>query len=62
MLLAQWRLAKLAKRAQQVVLAAAIFDYEERILVSPEGFLPHKKITDSWVEQVRKLPFLLNSS
>ncbi|PMD44030.1 hypothetical protein L207DRAFT_552432 [Hyaloscypha variabilis F] len=51
MLSAQWRLAKLAKRAHQVVLTAAIFDYEERILVSPEGFLPHKTITDAWVER-----------
>jgi hypothetical protein len=61
MLLAQWRAAKLAKRAQQVVLAAAIFDSEERILVSPEGFLPHKKITDTWVERVFGLTLFLNS-
>jgi hypothetical protein len=62
MLGAQWRLAKLAKRAHQVVLTAAIFDYEERILVSPEGFLPHKTITDAWVERVCRLAFPLNSS
>jgi hypothetical protein len=53
--LAQWRLAKLAKRAQQVVLATAIFDYEDKILVTSEGYLPHKKITDSWIERVRKI-------
>jgi hypothetical protein len=55
MLLAQWRLAKLAKRAQQVVLATAIFDYEDKILVTAEGCLPHKEITDSWVERVSKI-------
>jgi hypothetical protein len=58
MLLAQWRLAKLARRAQQVVLATAIFDYEDKILVTPEGYLPNKKITDAWVERVRN-PFSL---
>jgi hypothetical protein len=41
-----------ARRAQQVVLAAAIFDNENRILVTPEGCLPNKKITESWVERV----------
>jgi len=55
MLLAQWRLAKLAKRSQQVVLATAIFDYEDRILVTSEGYLPNRKITDAWIERVRKV-------
>jgi hypothetical protein len=54
MLLAQWRLAKLAKRAQQVVVATAIFNYEDKLLVTAEGHLPNKKITDAWVERVRK--------
>jgi hypothetical protein len=52
MLLAQWRLAKLAKRAQQVVLTTAIFNYEGKLLVTAEGHLPNKKITDVWVERV----------
>jgi hypothetical protein len=59
-LLAQWRMAKLAKRSQQVVLAAAVFDYEDKILVTPEGHLPNKKIADSRVERVRIIPSVLH--
>lgn len=42
----------LAKRAQQVVLAVAVFDLDGRILVSAEGLLPTRKITNAWLEQV----------
>lgn len=41
-----------ADRAQQVVLACAIFDPEGRLLVTPEGLLPCRKITDSYNERV----------
>ncbi|CZR59585.1 uncharacterized protein PAC_09479 [Phialocephala subalpina] len=50
-LLAQARNARSAKRAQQVVLAAAVFDHEGKILVSPEGLLPTRKITNTWLER-----------
>lgn len=43
---------KAAKRAQQLVLAAMVFDNEGRILVSSEGSLPLRKITDAWLERV----------
>lgn len=40
-----------ADRAQQVVLACATFDPEGRIMVTPEGLLPCRKITDSYNER-----------
>ncbi len=42
-----------ATKAQQVVLAAAIFDNQGRILVSPEGLLPSEKITETFPQRVR---------
>lgn len=41
-----------ATRAQQVVLASATFDEDGRILVTSEGLLPCRKITDSYRERV----------
>ena len=41
-----------ADRAQQVVLACAIFDPEGRLMVTPEGLMPCRKITDSYNERV----------
>ncbi|KAI1472005.1 uncharacterized protein F4812DRAFT_456106 [Daldinia caldariorum] len=38
-------------RAQQIVLAAAVFDKSGRILVNPDGLLPSEKITDTYVEK-----------
>jgi NO-binding membrane sensor protein with MHYT domain len=52
MFIAQRRVIMLAKRAQQVVLAVAVFDMDGRILVSPQGLLPTRKITNIWLEQV----------
>lgn len=40
-----------ASKAQQVVLAAAVFDKHGRVLVSPDGLLPSEKITDSFLEK-----------
>lgn len=40
-----------ANKAQQVVLAAAVFDKHGRVLVSPDGLLPSEKITDSFLEK-----------
>lgn len=40
-----------AHKAQQVVLAAAVFDKSGRILVSPDGLLPSEKITDTYIEK-----------
>ncbi|KAH8677284.1 hypothetical protein BX600DRAFT_506340 [Xylariales sp. PMI_506] len=40
-----------AHKAQQVVLAAAVFDKNGRILVNPDGLLPSEKITDSYLEK-----------
>ena len=40
-----------AHKAQQVVLAAAVFDGAGRILVSPDGVLPSEKITDTYIER-----------
>ncbi|KAI0385317.1 FAD dependent oxidoreductase-domain-containing protein [Hypomontagnella monticulosa] len=44
-------------KAQQVVLAAAVFDWSGRILVSPEGMLPSEKITDTYVERTQNDTF-----
>jgi len=41
-----------ASKAQQVVLAAAVFDKQGRILVSPDGLLPSEMITDTFLEKV----------
>lgn len=41
-----------ADRAQQVVLACSTFDKEDRLMVTPEGLLPSRKITDSYIERV----------
>ncbi|KUJ12089.1 uncharacterized protein LY89DRAFT_221723 [Mollisia scopiformis] len=59
-LLAQRRILKSAKRAQQVVLATAIFDHEGKLLVTPEGRLPTQKITNAWLE--RSLNDVFNTS
>ncbi|KAL9623126.1 MAG: hypothetical protein Q9160_002640 [Pyrenula sp. 1 TL-2023] len=38
-------------RAQQLVLACAYFDENGRIMVTPEGLLPSRKITNHYVEK-----------
>jgi len=40
-----------ASKAQQVVLAAAVFDKHNRILVNPDGLIPSEKITDTFLEK-----------
>jgi hypothetical protein len=40
-----------ASKAQQVVLAMAIFDKQGRILVNPDGLIPTEKITDTFLEK-----------
>ena len=42
-----------ADRAQQVVLACATFDMDGKLMVTPEGLLPCREITDSYAERVR---------
>ncbi|MCJ1308354.1 hypothetical protein MMC25_002007 [Agyrium rufum] len=42
---------KYADRAQQVVLACATWDPEGRLMVTPEGLLPCRKITNSYVQR-----------
>ena len=46
---------KYANRAQQVVLACATWDPEGRLMVTPDGSLPCRKITDSFMERVSTL-------
>ena len=41
-----------AAKAEQIVLAAAVFDRHGRILVSPEGLLPSEKITETFPQKV----------
>ncbi|KAL7624461.1 hypothetical protein AAE478_006026 [Parahypoxylon ruwenzoriense] len=50
---ATWAMRRSASKAQQVVLAAAVFDRTGRILVTPDGLLPSEKITDTYVEKTR---------
>lgn len=40
-----------AVKAQQIVLAAVVFDQSGRIMVNPDGLLPSEKITDTYVER-----------
>jgi hypothetical protein len=40
------------KRAQQIVLAAAVFDPDGKLMVTTEGMLPTRKITSAYLEQV----------
>ncbi|KAK7946869.1 Mhyt domain signaling [Apiospora aurea] len=42
---------KYANKAQLVTLAAAVFDKQGRILVSPDGLLPSEKITDAFPQK-----------
>ncbi|KAK8086164.1 FAD dependent oxidoreductase-domain-containing protein [Apiospora phragmitis] len=42
---------KTATKAQQIILAAAIFDRAGRILVTPDGLLPSEKVTDTYIER-----------
>ncbi|KFY33851.1 hypothetical protein V494_07268 [Pseudogymnoascus sp. VKM F-4513 (FW-928)] len=46
----QRRKTRSANRAQQVLLASAIFDHNGRLLVTPDGLLPNQKVTTSYVE------------
>lgn len=41
-----------AHKAQTIVVAAAVFDRQGRILVSPAGLVPSEKITDAFLEKV----------
>ena len=38
-----------AIKAQRITLAAAVFDKQGRILVTPDGFLPSQEITNTFV-------------
>ena len=51
-MLAQRRRSRSANRAQQVVLASAVFDEDGRIMVTPEGLIPNRKVTSSNMERV----------
>ena len=44
-----------ADRAQQVVLACATFDMEGKLMVTSDGLLPCRKITNTYLERVRTL-------
>ena len=44
-----------AKKAQQVVLGAAVFDRHGRILIDRNGFLPNESVTDTFLDRVRFL-------
>ncbi|KAI0518558.1 hypothetical protein F5B22DRAFT_70670 [Xylaria bambusicola] len=46
-----WVARSNASKSRHVVLAAAIFDRNGRILVSPDGLLPSEKITDTYIEK-----------
>lgn len=51
-MVAQAQAKRSSKKAKQIILAAAIFDAENKVLVKGDGLLPTKKITDAYVEQV----------
>ena len=43
---------KEADRAKDVALAAAIFDPEGKIMVTPEGLLPTYSLTNTFIDEV----------
>ncbi|KIM93801.1 hypothetical protein OIDMADRAFT_45950 [Oidiodendron maius Zn] len=51
-MLAQRRKFLSANRGQHVVLASAVFDKNGRIMVTPEGLLPNRKVTSAYVARV----------
>lgn len=50
-LYASWVVRRQARKARQVVLAAAVFDHSGRVLVDVNGLIPSEKITDTYVER-----------
>ncbi|KAI6248652.1 hypothetical protein HI914_03593 [Erysiphe necator] len=50
-IVAQRRKKKLTKTVQQLVLAVAIFDQDNKILVTSTGDLPLRKLTETWLER-----------
>ncbi|KAI0010604.1 FAD dependent oxidoreductase-domain-containing protein [Xylariaceae sp. FL0662B] len=52
-----WAKRRYANKAQQIILAAAVFDRSGRILVSTDGLLPSEKITDTYVERTQSDTF-----
>ncbi|KAI2617393.1 FAD dependent oxidoreductase-domain-containing protein [Hypoxylon sp. NC1633] len=48
-----WRTRRNESKAQQVILAAAIFDRSGRIMVNSDGLLPNEKITDTYIERTQ---------
>ncbi|KAH7021191.1 uncharacterized protein B0I36DRAFT_213795, partial [Microdochium trichocladiopsis] len=50
-----------AVKAQQIVLAAAVFDRSGRIMVNPDGLLPSEKITDTYVERTTSDSFSIGN-
>jgi len=51
MLIGQRTRHRSANRAQEVVLACAIFDADGRLMVTPEALLPCRKITNSYIDR-----------
>lgn len=54
MLIGQKRIVLRKSKAQQVALAAVVFDKIGRVAVTTNGQLPHRKITNTYLEQVSK--------
>jgi NO-binding membrane sensor protein with MHYT domain len=50
-ILTQHRRSQQSNRAQQVVVACAYFDSEGRLMVTPEGMMPSRKISNSYLER-----------
>jgi hypothetical protein len=50
-----------ADKAQQIVLAAAVFDKSGRILVNPDGLLPSEKVTDTYLEKTQSDEFSIGN-
>ncbi|KAM4058819.1 hypothetical protein HRG_008291 [Hirsutella rhossiliensis] len=48
-LYSSWIRSDYARKAQKVVLAAAVFDQRGRIMVSKEGLLPSEVVTDTYI-------------
>jgi hypothetical protein len=51
-MLCQRHFASIKNRNQQIAIAAVIFDEEGKVMVTPEGYLPHRRITSTYLEKV----------
>jgi len=51
-ILGQQHLDLLRNKDQQIAIAVVIFDEEGKVMITPAGYLPHRRITSTYLEKV----------